>query len=102
MGSIWGSGPVGAMGAGRIPWMVAVAGLSQDCVAKDSFGTSSPACGSEASSKRITVVRQDQESEDLIGEAIRRAFKVQSRMPEQFQELLRRLARTEETAPEGR
>lgn len=47
-------------------------------------------------------MRQDQESEDLIGEAIRRAFKVQSRMPEQFQELLRRLARTEENAPEGR
>jgi hypothetical protein len=47
-------------------------------------------------------VRRQQESEDLIAEAIRRAFRVQSRMPEHFHDLLRRLAQKEESAPESR
>jgi hypothetical protein len=51
---------------------------------------------------RTTAVRREQESEDLIAEAIRRAFRVKSRMPEHFNELLRRLAQKEDTAPESR
>ena len=43
-----------------------------------------------------------QEDEDLIGSAIRRAYHVQSRMPERFEELLRRMAHEEATAPEER
>jgi uncharacterized protein YbaR (Trm112 family) len=50
----------------------------------------------------MTVVRHEQEEQDLMAEAIRRAFRVQSRVPERFQELLRRLAEKEETAPESR
>jgi hypothetical protein len=46
------------------------------------------------------MTRQD--DEDLIGSAIRRAYRVQSRMPEHFEELLRRIARKEATAPEQR
>jgi hypothetical protein len=47
-------------------------------------------------------VRREQESEDLIAEAIRRAFRVQSRMPEHFHDLLRRLVQKEDTAPGSR
>jgi hypothetical protein len=47
-------------------------------------------------------VLRKQEDEDPIGGAIRRAYRVQSRLPEQFEELLRRLAREEATAPEER
>lgn len=43
-------------------------------------------------------MRQQQETEDLIGEAIRRAYRVQNRAPERFDELLRRLAEQESTA----
>ncbi|MCU0854319.1 MAG: hypothetical protein MUF63_05275 [Rhodobacteraceae bacterium] len=50
----------------------------------------------------MTVVQNEQDRDDLIGEAIRRAFRVQSRMPEHFHELLRRLAQKEDTAPESR
>jgi hypothetical protein len=47
-------------------------------------------------------VRQEQEDRDPIGTAIRRAYRVPSRMPEQFEELLRRIAQREATAPEER
>jgi uncharacterized protein YbaR (Trm112 family) len=47
-------------------------------------------------------VRREQEDEDLIGSAMRRAYRVQSRMPETFEELLRRLAQKERTAPDDR
>ena len=51
---------------------------------------------------RNTAVGQQHEREDLMAEAIRRAFRVQSRMPEHFHELLRRLAQKEDTASERR
>jgi hypothetical protein len=37
-----------------------------------------------------------------MGDAIRRAYRVQSRMPERFEELLRRLAEKEADAPDAR
>jgi hypothetical protein len=48
-------------------------------------------------------VRLEQhDDEDLMGDAIRRAYRVQSRMPERFEQLLRRLADKEAEAPEAR
>ncbi len=52
--------------------------------------------------KEERLVRQEQDSEDLIGEAMRRAFRVQSRIPEHFQDLLRRLSDKEGEEPEPR
>jgi hypothetical protein len=47
-------------------------------------------------------VRRDEEDEDLIGRAIRRAYRIPSRLPARFEELLRRLAQKEDAAPEDR
>jgi uncharacterized protein YbaR (Trm112 family) len=56
----------------------------------------------QALSVEDCVVRQEQDTEDLIAEAIRRAYRVQNRTPERFEELLRRLAQKEAVAPEAR
>jgi hypothetical protein len=48
------------------------------------------------------TVRQDQEDEDLIGAALRRAYKVQKRTDERFDDLLRRLAHKEASTPSER
>jgi uncharacterized protein YbaR (Trm112 family) len=45
-------------------------------------------------------VRHEQHTEDLIGEAMRRAYRIPSRVPEHFQDLLRRLSDKEGQEPE--
>ncbi len=40
-------------------------------------------------------VQHEQDSEDLIGQALRRAYLVQKRTDEKFEDLLRRLAKKE-------
>jgi hypothetical protein len=50
----------------------------------------------------VRQVQQEEQEVDLIAEALRRAFRVQSHMPDPFEELLRRLAEKDERAPRER
>jgi hypothetical protein len=43
-------------------------------------------------------VQHEQDSEDLIGQALRRAFRIHKRTDEKFEDLLRRLAKKEASA----
>jgi hypothetical protein len=47
-------------------------------------------------------VRQEQDKEDLIGAALRRVYRIQPRTDERFDDLIRRVARKEQSAPQER
>jgi len=109
MEGIWGSARPAAMPQSLATWPRRIVAIwSQDCVRRFFAGTTYPQGGfrpiqsRDQSETRIKVVRREQEDEDLIGSAMRRAYRVQSRMPEKFEELLRRLAQKEGSAPDDR
>jgi hypothetical protein len=51
---------------------------------------------------RKSTVRQEQDSEDLIGAALRRTYRAHQRTDERFDDLLRRLSEKEDSTPEER
>jgi hypothetical protein len=103
MAGIWGSARPATMA--RVD-----CGAAPDCCRYVTTLCAGESARNKRSTRRLQAIQsedpsvgREQEEEDLIGSAIRKAYRVQSRMPEKFAELLRRLAQKEEqTAADDR